>query len=103
MKFLASTTAIAEVEAEFSAGLCELMSLSQQLLQLQPQVLHQLMHKHTNKTNKNEVVVISSPKLRAPSPDIPCEEPSYSAGESSQLEQHDGENLQIEKSNSSLS
>ena len=73
--FLASTTAIAEVEAEFSAGLCELMSLSQQLLQLQPQVLHDLMHKHTNKTNKNEVVVLSSPKLRAPSPDIPCEEP----------------------------
>ena len=81
VKSLASTIATAEVEAEFSAGLCELMSLPQQLLQLQPQVLHHLMHKHTNKTNKNEVVVTSSPKLRAPSPYIPREEPSYSAGE----------------------
>ena len=76
VKFLVSPTAIAEVEAEFSTGLCELVSLSQQLLQLQPQVLHQLTHKHTNKTNKNEVVVLSFPKLRPPSPDIPCEEPS---------------------------
>ena len=58
VKFLASPTAIAEVEAEFSAGLCELVSLSQQLLQLQPQVLHQLTHKQNK--NKNEVVIISS-------------------------------------------